>query len=177
VSDARLRELERWKETNSSSDEAANLLEGRQSLRAEVRRFRAALRELTKDPVFSRLLKTDCPFPAGWCDRASKLLGRYLHEELGLQVRLVSGSWKDWHHAWLEVRHGGRDYVVDVTAAQLPGAPEVSVSQTWHRRFRIADKTSFPLPPILASDVFAREFEEGLADSYRHVLAWLRGSR
>jgi hypothetical protein len=84
-------------------------------------------------------------FPAAACGPASELVGRLLHEELGLESVYVCGVGHPQlrpgqSHAWVEVG----DYLIDITHDQFPGTGLIGWVRpracSWHASFRDVDR-------------------------------------
>lgn len=103
-------------------------------------------------------------FPRGACGPASELLGRLLHEELGLTGVYVCGAGHpslppNQTHAWVEVG----DFLIDITHDQFAGtglAGWVHLRKNpWHTGFQdFEQQTTFCLPehwPMYPHDGYA----------------------
>lgn len=54
-------------------------------------------------------------FPNGCCDYSSEFLQKYMFEEYGTDTALVSGTYGDDSHSWLETDEG---IIIDITGDQ-----------------------------------------------------------
>jgi hypothetical protein len=118
------------------------------AVRAAATKFRTILSVVDK----SSLPVPWQNFPYGSCDPASQVLGRFLHETLGINVMIVYGerdfpSVRNCTHRWLECD----GLIVDVTADQFGQDPIiVTRDSTWHKDFRHIKRES-----LAADDRFA----------------------
>jgi hypothetical protein len=134
----------------------------------------------------SRWLDAKAPFPAGWCDRASVLLGWYLRRELKLsRVKVVYGDRPDANepgvepHMWLEAVVDATVLTIDITADQFSDSPVavvVASAPPWYEQFAPLRRDDAPHCRGAGrhDGGSRRELLEGRRKAYRRVLELCR---